>query len=72
MSEPLVQVEDVRLLARIAQLPLDPGRESQVAKLLSAWLPAANALSNKMCAPEFSEVLPITLFAHPGQGEEER
>jgi hypothetical protein len=69
-NEPLIQVEDVRLLARIAQLPLDPDRESQVAALLSAWLPDANALSAKMSAQEFREVLPITLFANPDLREE--
>jgi hypothetical protein len=69
-NEPLIQVEDVRLLARIAQLPLDQDRESQVAALLSAWLPDANALSAKMSAQEFREVLPITLFATPDLGEE--
>ncbi|MDT5081693.1 MAG: hypothetical protein QOJ80_6330 [Mycobacterium sp.] len=70
VSEPLIKVEDVRLLARIAQLPLDPERESRVANLLSAWLPDANALSAKMSAPEFREGLPITLFTHPGLREE--
>jgi hypothetical protein len=69
-NEPLIQVEDVRLLARIAQLPLDKDRESQVAALLSAWLPDANALSAKMSAQEFREVLPITLFANPDLREE--
>jgi hypothetical protein len=69
-NEPLIQVEDVRLLARIAQLPLDQDRESQVAALLSAWLPDANALSAKMSAQEFREVLPITLFANPDLREE--
>jgi hypothetical protein len=69
-NEPLIQVEDVRLLARIAQLPLDQVRESQVAALLSTWLPDANALSTKMSAQEFREVLPITLFAHPDLREE--
>ena len=69
-NEPLIQVEDVRLLARIAQLPLDQDRESQVAALLSAWLPDANALSAKMSAQEFREVLPITLFANPDFREE--
>ncbi len=70
VSEPFIEVEHVRLLARIAQLPLDPGRESQVANLLSAWMPDANALSAKMSAQEFREVLPITLFAHPDLREE--
>jgi hypothetical protein len=69
-NETLIQVEDVRLLARIAQLHLDQDRESQVAALLSAWLPDANALSAKMSAQEFREVLPITLFANPDLREE--
>jgi hypothetical protein len=69
-DEPLVGVDDVRLLAKIAQLPLDPTRETQVAGLLSAWLPGANALSDKMSAAEFRETLPITLFAHPDIDEE--
>ena len=70
VSEPLIQVEDVRLLARIAQLPLDPERAAQLADLLSAWLPDANALSAKMSAPEYRDALPITLFAHPDLREE--
>jgi hypothetical protein len=70
VGDPFVQVEDVRLLARIARLPLDPERESQLADLLSAWLPAASALSTKMSAHEFREVLPITQFAHPDLREE--
>jgi hypothetical protein len=69
-SEPFVDAQDVRLLARIAQLPLDQERESRLADLLSAWLPDANALSAKMAAPEFREALPITLFAHPDHREE--
>jgi hypothetical protein len=56
--------EDVRQLARLADLPLEEGRHALIAGLLDSWLPDAKALSRKMAAEEFREVAPITVFAH--------
>lgn len=69
MSEPL-SAEDVRSLAATAGLALDEERVQPVADLLSAWLPAANSLSEKMSAPEHLSVLPITVLVHPRPTEQ--
>ena len=55
----------VRMLAAYAALPLPTERESVVAATLDAWLPDANALSEKMSAEEYRDLLPITVLGHP-------
>ena len=55
-------VEDVRVLARIANLPLDESRYEPIANLLSDWIPDATALSHKMASEEFCQVVPITVL----------
>jgi len=56
--------EDVRTLAALADLPLEESRLTPAAKLLSAWVPAANELSSKMSADEFLDLMPITVLVH--------
>ena len=63
----------VRLLARCARLPLPADREAAVATILDAWLPDANALSEKMSMPAHRDLVPATVFTHPGAvGDTER
>lgn len=54
--------QDVRLLARIADLPLDIDNASAVAQTLAAWLPEANRLSAMMSNDSHRELTPITAF----------
>jgi hypothetical protein len=54
----------VPALARTADLSLDKDRAAIVGELLAAWLPAANELSRKMSAVEYTTLLPITVFTH--------
>ncbi len=64
-DQPPVDEEEVRALARLADLPLDPDRVPAVTALLAAWLPGVNDLSRVMRSDEYRETLPITVFAHP-------
>lgn len=50
----------VQALADHAALPLAPERLGPVADVLMAWIDGANALSEKMSAPRFAAVTPIT------------
>ena len=52
-----------RTLSDVADLPLPPGRAAISGELFAVWLPAANELSRKMSAPEYAELLPITVFS---------
>jgi hypothetical protein len=61
----------VRQLADVAALPLTQARVTAVAAILGAWLPEANALSEKMSAPRYKGLGPITVFTHPCALEEE-
>lgn len=61
----------VRLLARYAALPLAPERESIVAAILDAWLPAADELSRKMSAGAHQALLPITVLTHAADSAED-
>lgn len=61
-----------RALSRYADLPLASGREAALAAILDAWIPDANALSRKMSAPEHRDLVPATMFAHPGLDDGER
>jgi hypothetical protein len=64
-EEPPVNEDEVRALARAAELPLADDRVLALASLLSDWLPAANDLSRTMSAPEYRGTAPITSFVHP-------
>jgi hypothetical protein len=61
---PDIQTEGLRALAAAADLPLAEGREAEIAAQLNEWLAAANELSAKMSAREYSEILPVTVFRH--------
>lgn len=60
----------VRMLADLAGLPLEEGREALLAPQLSDWLTAANELNRKMSAPEYLAIMPATVFTHPNVREE--
>ena len=51
-------------LADLADLPLATERAVIAGDLLAAWLAAANELSRKMSAPEYADLLPVTVFSH--------
>lgn len=70
MSESTDGPPRVRLLARCAELPLPAGREAGVAAILDAWLPDANALSEKMSAPVHRDLVPATVFIHTGPADD--
>ncbi len=55
--------DGVRALARAAALPLPDDRVAAVTGLLGQWLPAANALSAAMSAPEHQTTMPLTVVA---------
>jgi len=55
----------VRELARLADLPLAPGREHLITPTLAAWIDDANALSRKMSAAPHQDLVPATVFIHP-------
>jgi hypothetical protein len=61
----------VRQLADVAALPLAQARVTAVTAILGAWLPEANALSEKMSAPKYMGLVPVTVFTHPRALEEE-
>jgi hypothetical protein len=68
-----VTEETVLAGAEHAGLPLAPDRAAAVAALLSAWLPAANALSERMQAQELTALTPVVAFNHPiGDSQEEQ
>lgn len=58
-----VDADAVRALARAAALPLPDDRVAAVTDLLGQWLPAANALSAAMSAPEHQTTMPLTVVA---------
>lgn len=62
---------DVAATARLADLPLSEDRMVEVAGLLSAWVPEANALSRRMQAPELDGLMPSVVFTQPGVDNEE-
>ena len=65
-----MSAERARVLARLADLPLDESRSAVVGELLAAWLPPANELSRKMSAARHMALLPATVFVHaPGENE---
>lgn len=70
--KPSLTPAQVRELARYADLPLAPGREDQITPILAAWLEDANALSRKMSAPQYQDLVPATVFTHPSHEEGEQ
>jgi hypothetical protein len=63
---PAVTVEAIAAAARLADLPLTQERAAAVADLLTAWVPAANALNARMRADELRSVAPPTTFTGSG------
>lgn len=61
----------VRALAHYAGLPLDAERESIVAAILDAWIPAADELSRKMSAAAHQALLPVTVLTHAADNGDE-
>lgn len=63
MSETLssqLSVADVMATAALADLPLSDADAEEVAELLSAWMPAAIALSTRM--QTIQELMPASTF----------
>lgn len=61
--------DQVQVLARCADLDLSDERAAAAAEILNAWVPAANEVSRKMAAPEYDNLMPITVLVHPQLGE---
>jgi hypothetical protein len=55
----------IRASAAHADLPLTAERAASLTALLAAWLPAANALSERMQAAELQALTPAVTFASP-------
>jgi len=55
----------IQHLARCAALPLRADRQQAAAQVLAAWLPDANALSEKMRAAKYQALTPATVFIQP-------
>lgn len=68
-TTPSTGVADTAMLATHAALPLSTDRLAAVAALLLAWLPDANALSYKMSAPAYRDLMPITVLAPAHVGD---
>jgi len=64
-AKPPLSPEQVRELARLADLPLAPGRADVITPTLAAWIDDANALSRKMSAAQHQDLVPATVFTHP-------
>jgi len=52
-------------LSQCADLPLSAQRQQAAAEVLQAWLPDANALSEKMRAAKYQALTPATVFIQP-------
>jgi len=55
----------IQHLAQCADLPLSAQRQQAAAQVLQAWLPDANALSEKMRAATYQALTPATVFIQP-------
>jgi len=71
-TTPTPDAFDIPALAQAADLPLTPERQAAATAILAAWLPAANALSRKMSAPEHQALMPVTTFSHPPEPSQEQ
>lgn len=68
-TKPLLTPAQVRELALYADLPLAPGREHAITPILAAWIDDANALSRKMSAAQYQDLVPATVFTHPSHDD---
>lgn len=64
-----ITTETVAAAAVLAGLPLTEDRAAAVAGLLAAWVPAANALSERMQAEAVRPLVPTTVFGQPPAAE---
>lgn len=71
-TKPLLTPAQVRELARYADLPLAPGREDIILPTLAAWIEDANALSRKMSAALYQDLVPATVFTCPSHDDAEQ
>ncbi|MBP6019830.1 MAG: hypothetical protein KA735_10075 [Burkholderiaceae bacterium] len=62
MTDDIVTDQGLDALARYADLPLNSARKQAVLPILQAWVPAANALSERMARDEVRDQLPGTIF----------
>ena len=62
MSDDIITKETVDALARYADLPLSDARKRAILPILQAWVPAANALNERMARDEVRGQLPGTSF----------
>lgn len=62
MSDDIITKETVHALSQYANLPLNDARKQAVMPILQAWIPAANALSERMSGEEVRGQLPGTIF----------
>jgi hypothetical protein len=72
VSPTTVTEASIRASAAHADLPLTAERAASVTALLAAWLPAANALSERMQAAELQALMPAVTFASPPSGAPEK
>ena len=63
MRPTTVTEASIRASAEHAGLPLTAERAAAVTALLAAWLPVANALSERMQAAELQALMPAITFA---------
>lgn len=70
-ATPSVTDDRVRDLALYAGLPLAAERHPAIAAILNAWIPDANALSEKMSSASYQTLVPATVFSHPSASGEE-
>jgi hypothetical protein len=60
-----VSEEEVGMLSKLANLPLDKQRYKEILPPLNEWIEAANQLNLKMSNSQYSSIMPITIFTHP-------
>lgn len=64
-SDRAVDEQGLLALAQAAGLPLAEERAALLAPQLNDWLVAANELNDKMSAPKYLALMPVTIFTHP-------
>lgn len=62
MSNGIVTNQTVDVLANYADLQLSDARRQAILPILQAWLPAVNALNERMARDEVRDQLPGTIF----------
>ena len=62
MSNDFVTKQHIDALAQYADLPLTDARKNEVLSIMQTWVPAANALSERMARDEVRDQIPCTIF----------